>query len=131
MEKRKRSAAKGKFTRQETHLKELIEGFAAKEIVAPQYEKFVQCWNSLEEAHDKYMEVAEDIDIETDDEGLKYLDDPSQRYRALVSKYAEFFKSSEDVDRAEQKRAEEETRALEEASRKQLEAERKEAEEAR
>ena len=130
MEKRKRSAAKGKFTRQETHLRELIDNAAAKAIVTPQYEKFVQCWNSLEEAHDNYMEKADDIDIETDDEGLKYLDDPSERYRALVSRYAEFFKSSDVVERADQKKAEEDSRAVEEATRKQIEAERKAAEEA-
>ena len=130
MEKRKRSAAKGKFTRQETHLRELIDNAAAKAIVTPQYEKFVLCWNCLEEAHDNYIEIAEDIDIDTDAEGLKYLDEPSERYRALVAKYAEFLKSSDVVERADQRKAEEDSRAVEEATRKQIEVERKAAEEA-
>ena len=52
MEKKKRSAAKGKFTRQETHLREMLINKSAKVIVAPQYEKFVDCWNSLEDAQD-------------------------------------------------------------------------------
>ncbi len=127
MEKRKRAAAKGKFTRQETHLTEMINNKSAKVIVTPQYEKFVECWNSLEDAHDGYMEVA-DFDIEEDDDGLKYLEDPSKRYRILVNRYSEFLKESDDADRTERKQSENDSRAVEEASRKQIEAEKKAAE---
>ena len=52
MEKKKRGIAKGKFTRQENLLTDMLDRNAAKVIVAPQYEKFVECWNCLEVAHD-------------------------------------------------------------------------------
>ena len=127
-EKRKRITAKGKFTRQEKLLTELLDNSAPEAIVTPQYEKFVQCWNSLEDAHDSYMEIA-DFDIEADNEGLKYLEDPSTRYRALVKRYSEFLKTSGDADRDEQKKAVDDVRAAEETSRKQMEAEKKLADE--
>ena len=58
MEKKKRGLAKGKFTRQEHLLSEMIDSNATKVIVTTQYEKFVECWNTLEVAHDNFMEVA-------------------------------------------------------------------------
>ena len=63
MEKKKRGIAKGKFTRQENLLTDMLDRNASKVIVAPQYEKFVECWNCLEVAHDSFMEVA-DLDID-------------------------------------------------------------------
>ena len=59
MEKKKRAVAKSKFTRQESLLTEMLDNKAAKVIVSPQYEKLIECWNGLEEAHDNYIEVAE------------------------------------------------------------------------
>ena len=126
-EKRKRATAKGKFTRQETHLRGLIDVVADKSIVAPAYEKFVACWNQLEEAHEEFLAVSEDIVVETDDDGDKYLEDLSQRYGTLVKLYAGYLKTSGETDRANQKEADEGARAVEEASRKQIEAERKAA----
>ena len=82
MEKKKRGLAKGKFTRQERLLSEMIDSNAAKVIVTPQYEKFVECWNTLEVAHDNFMEVAE-FDIEESPEGVIYMEDPANRYRDL------------------------------------------------
>ena len=55
MEKKKRGLAKGKFTRQERLLSEMIDSNAAKVIVTPQYEKFVEFWNTLEVAHDNII----------------------------------------------------------------------------
>ena len=127
MEKRKRSSAKGTFTRQETHLTELLDLKSPMVVVTPQYEKFLQCWNNLEEAHESFLAV-EDIDAETHDDGDAYLVDPSKRYRTVVNRYAEYLKSSAETDRAEQKQVEESSRAVEEASRKQIEAEKKAAE---
>ena len=125
-EKRKRASAKGKFTRQETHLRGLIDIQGDKSIVAPAYQKFVDCWNQLEEAHEEFIAV-EDIDVETHDDGEKYLEDLSVRYGTLVQQYAEFLKKSGEIDQAIQKEADEGARAVEEASRRQIEAERKAA----
>ena len=110
-EKRLRASAKGKFTRQETHLRGLINIQGDKSIVTPAYEKFVDCWNQLEGAHDAFLAV-EDIDVETHDDGDKYLEDPSTRYAALVQEYAEFLKRSGESDRALQKEADEGARVL-------------------
>ena len=113
MEKKKRGLAKGKFTRQERLLSEMIDSNAAKVIVTPQYEKFVECWNTLEVAHDNFMEVAE-FDIEESPEGVIYMEDPANRYRDLVKKYADYLNVSVDAERA-----------VESASRREIEAEKK------
>ena len=115
MEKKKRAIAKSKFTRQESLLTEMLDNKAAKVIVSPQYEKFIECWNCLEEAHDNYMEVAE-FDIKVHPEGVEYLEGPGARFRDLIKKYADFLNSSMN-----------EERAIESASRKEIEAEKKEA----
>ena len=78
-----RASAKSKFTRQETLLQELLQNGSAKAIVTPQYEKFVEYWQKLEDAQDRFLEVTE-IDIDEHADGLKYLDGPSLRYRTLV-----------------------------------------------
>ena len=115
MEKKKRGIAKGRFTRQENLLTNMFDNNAAKVITAPQYEKFVEIWNSLEVAQDTYMEVA-DFDIEEDPEGLKYLDDPATRYQNLVKRCADFVNDSMDAERT-----------AESASRKEMEGEKKAA----
>ena len=115
MEKKKRGIAKGRFTRQENLLTNMLDNNAAKVITAPQYEKFVESWNSLEVAQDTYMEVA-DFDIEEDPEGLKYLDDPATRYQNLVKRYADFLNDSMDAEHT-----------AESASRKEMEGEKKAA----
>jgi multidrug efflux pump subunit AcrA (membrane-fusion protein) len=125
-EKRKRATAKGRFTRQETHLKGLLDIAGDKVIVTPAYEKFVECWNRLEEAHEDFVD-ADDIEVETDDDGNKYLDDLNARYGTLVQRYAAYLKTSSEKDRADRKAEDENERATEEASRKQIEAERKAA----
>ena len=93
----------------------MLDNNAAKVITAPQYEKFVDSWNSLEAAQDSYMEVAE-IDIEEDPEGLKYLDDPALRYQNLLKRYAEYLNNSIDAERT-----------AESVSRKEIEGEKKAA----
>ena len=124
--KRQRASAKGKFTRQETLLKGLIDVQADKSIVTPAFEKFVERWNQLEDAHDEFI-ATEDIDVETHADGDQYLADLSVRYGALVQDYATFLKTSGETDLTKQKQIDEGARAAEDASRKQIEAERKAA----
>ena len=90
----------------------MLDSKAAKVIVSPQYEKFVECWNCLEEAHDNYMEVAE-FDVEVHPEGMEYLEGLGAQYRDLIKKYADFLNSSMN-----------EERAIESASRKEIERKR-------
>ena len=129
MEKKLRASAKGKFTRQEKHLTELLDDVnSAKVIVTPQFDKFVDCWNKLEDAQDAFIAVTE-INVEEDADGIKYLDDISARYRALVKRYAEFLKKANTSDQEELQKIEESARASEETSRKQIETEKRSAEE--
>ena len=37
----------------------MLDSKAAKVIVTPQYEKFVECYNNLEVAQNNFMEVSE------------------------------------------------------------------------
>ena len=116
-----RASAKSKFTRQETLLTELLHNRSAKAIVTPQYEKFVEYWQKLEDAQDRFLEVT-DIDVEEDADGLKYLDGPSLWYRNLVKDYSEFVRKADEDHQADQKMTEESARAIEEESRRQIEA---------
>ena len=128
MEKKLRASAKGRFTRQEKHLTELLDDNSAKVIVTPQFDKFVDCWDKLEDAQDAFIEVT-DIDVEEDADGVKYLDGPSERYRALVKRYAEYLKKANTSDQEELQKTEESARASEETSRKQIQSEKRSAEE--
>ena len=90
-EKRQRATAKGKFTRQETHLRGLINVQADKSIVTPAFEKFVERWNQLEDAHDEFI-ATEDIDVETHADGDQYLADLSVRSSSRLCYIPEDFR---------------------------------------
>ena len=125
-EKRNRSNAKGRFTRQETHLTGLLDIEADKVVATPAYEKFVDCWNRLEESHDAFI-AAVDIDVENDVDGDKYLDTLNVRYGALVQRYAEYLKTSNEKDRADRRIEDQDARTVQEAARKRDEESRKAA----
>ena len=57
-----------------SHLAELLDIQGDKVIVTPAYEKFLDCWNRLEEAHKEFVD-AENIEVETNDDGDKYIDE--------------------------------------------------------
>ena len=82
-EKQKRTSAKGRFKRQETHPAELLDIQGDNVIVTPAYEKLLECWNWLEEAHEEFVD-AENIEVETNDDSDKYIDELNVRYRNLV-----------------------------------------------
>ena len=61
--KKKRTTSLGKFTRNLNTLNDMLDNASPKCIVTPQYEKLCNCWNTLEDAHDAFIEIT-DIDIE-------------------------------------------------------------------
>ena len=99
MEKKKRSTALGAFTRNENAINVMLDEKSPTHIVTPQFEKLQACWNKLEDAHDAYIESLEDEDL--NDDILNSLDEPSERYQAVVKRYTTYFKSSTEQDRAE------------------------------
>ena len=98
MEKNKRRTALGTFTRNENAITVMFDNESPTHIVTPQFEKLQACWNKLEEAHDAYIDS---IEGEVDDAILKSLDEPGERYQAVVKRYSEFFRTSSDKDRVE------------------------------
>ena len=124
--KKRRSAALSTFTRNEKALNALLDDDSPKQVVTPQFEKLQACWNKLEEIHDAFIEVADGEIPEVD---LNKLDEPNERYLAVVKRYSTFLKTSDTVERTQLEQKEKATRDAEEALRKEVEAERKATEE--
>ena len=127
--KRLRITALSNFTRNTNNLQRFINSSASTTIVTPQYEQVILCWTKLEEAHDVYLGAATNIDLENDDEGIKYLDKPGERYGEIMLSYSEYLRDQGEKDRtAEVRRSEEQVR-LEDERRKREAKELKDAEE--
>ena len=73
-EKKLRTLCLSKFTRNFNLLTQSIDNESPESIVTPQYEKMRECWLKLEEAHDDFIAATDMEDIETQPEGLKYID---------------------------------------------------------
>ena len=121
--KQNRANAKGRFTRQELALKDLLDIEADQAVVTPEYHRFADCWNRLNDAHDQFISSVQ-IDVENDDDGDKYLDPLNVRYKTLVRRYAESLKAGGQKVPADHEIDDDSARAAEEASRKKIEADR-------
>ena len=106
-EKKIRSQSLSHFTRSVNNIFSLLKESAPTDLVTAAFDKVQSCWGKLEAAQDAFIEVT-DIDIETDDAGLKYLDEPGERHRQVLSRYASFLKkANEDEVSFQQKKTEE------------------------
>ena len=92
LEQRKRSQAKSKFTRNYNVLDKLISENAPLELVKPQFEKFKNCWESLELAHDTYLELSGVDDVDENNGSKGYLDEPGERHSAILLSYSTYLK---------------------------------------
>ena len=100
-EKRVRVQALSNFTRKYNDFTKLIDTEPPSELLTKAYSKVDDCWEKLELAHGAYIEVA-DIDVAEDDAGVKYLDEPGNRYSEVLTKYASYMKQTSADDRAAQ-----------------------------
>ena len=82
-----RSQALSFFTRNLNSLNNLLNASSPLDVVIPQFEKVQKCWEKLESAQERYVDKC-DIDIETDKDGLMYLDEPGERHDAVLLKYS-------------------------------------------
>ena len=128
--KNKRSQALSNFTRTYNTLIPLLNNADAPPIVVnPQFTKFQNCLEKLETAQDTYIELVTDIDVDTDPNGVAYLDEPGVRYSTALTSYAEYLRKREVKDELDRKKVAAASR-LEEDERLKTEAqERKVAEE--
>ena len=125
MEKSKRTTALGTFTRNVRTLNTMLDDACPKEIVTTQYEKLQACWDKLEAAHDNYLET---IVGDIDDVELNKLDEPSDRYHAVLKRYSDFIKTANDEERTQLQQREAANRDAEKVLRQQVAMEKKEAE---
>ena len=98
VEKKRRSAALGGFTRSVNLLRSAIRTESPISVVTPKFEKVNDAWDKLEAAQDAFIE-ATDIDIDEHADGLKYLDAPTETFTKIVNEYSEYFKQVEKQDR--------------------------------
>ena len=94
--KKKRTQALSKFTRAYNELIQQIDDSAPAILTTPQFEKVEACWEKLEDAQDDFIENT-DIDIDTDPQGIQYLDEPGQRHALGLKRYAEYLKQEKAV----------------------------------
>ena len=114
-ERRKRTNAKSNFTRKYDILDQLINDSAQSFLVTEQYEKMKTCFNKLEETHDEFIDKS-DIDIETDADGIKFIEDQQIKYNEILKRYSAYLKTSEDSERTQLKQQEVNDRAAEKAA---------------
>ena len=129
-EKKERMLALRNFTRNLNQLNDLLDESAPPALVTPQYDKVKKCWERLEDAHDAFISVVDDndMDIETDKDGLSYIDDPNAKYNTMLKSYASYLKTSDETIRTQTTQKEAEERAAEKEDRRQIEIARKEEE---
>ena len=126
--KRKRSVALSHFTKSVNSFTKLVDISSPCSLVTPAFEKVKSCWETLETAHDNYIEVAE-VDIDTDPGGLAFLDEPGERLDEVLVRYSTFLKEDARAEKASEAKKAEDDRLLEDERRKRLAKESKDAEE--
>ena len=124
-----RKLAKSKFTRSLNVLKQLIDVNSPPSLTDPQFQKMNECWEALEKAQDRFIEVT-DSDIE-EKGGLDYVDEPGDARTAILIAYSGWLKRSGEENQAAVKQKAEEDRLLEETQRKRRAIEAQEAEDAK
>ena len=107
-----RSHALSNFTRSYNNFNSLHDAASPKELVTAAFQKVDSCWNKLEEAQERFIEVT-DIDVENDNAGLKYLDAPGERHSEVFTKYAIFMKQTSADERVHLQRKADEDRDIE------------------
>ena len=125
-EKKKRSQALSRFTRNINILAKLLDEDAPTEVVAPQFETVKTLWQSLEDSHDDFIEKSEDV--EENDGGLGYLDEPGERHATILVRYSAYLKGKVQLERETENKKVEADRLLDEERRKREVRELKEAE---
>ena len=111
--KRSRSQAKSNFTRATNVFNSLVDTSSSIELVKKQFDKVMSCWDKLEEVQETYIAVA-DIDVDTDKDGVAYLDDLAPTHSGVMTKYSQFLKDSKTAEDAVLEKAAEDKKSAEE-----------------
>ena len=84
--KKDRKVALGKFTRTFNTLNKLLDTIPKPplNLVEPEYNNLKLVWTALEDAHDVY--VGMDDNVADDATGFGYLDEPGERYNTVLVK---------------------------------------------
>ena len=128
MEKKQRSAALSKFTRNLNSLTNLLDSNSPGSLVNPQFDKLKTCYENLEEMHDAFI-TATEIDVETDKDGFAYMDGPSDQYNAIMKRYSDSLTVFAEEERGQRKERENDVREAEMENRRLIETEKRAAEE--
>lgn len=102
--KKRRSQALSNFTRTVNVFDTLITNASPSELVKPQFEKVMSCWDKLEAAQDDFIEKT-DIDVDNDPSGVAYLNEPGGRHSAGMERYSEYLKSVKVIEGLEVEKA--------------------------
>ncbi len=109
-----RKQAKANYTRASNVLKDLIGLSSSPELVNKQFNKAMDCYDKLEAAHDEFIAIT-DIDIDTDKDGLAYIEEVGKCHTELISSVATFLKDAKTVEDSEIKKAAEDKKTAKEA----------------
>ena len=128
--KRKRVLELSNFTRNLNKLIKYIDEGAPASMVKPQYEKMQDCYEKLETAHNDFLGIT-DIDIETDRDGIQYLDGPDKRHEDAMTRYIAYVKTDNQQEEATRREREKTNRDIEREAREEMERETKAADDAK
>ena len=129
--KKDRKVALGKFTRTVNTLNRLLDTIPKPplNLVEPQYDNLKRVWSVLEDAHDQY--VGMDDNVADDVTGFGYLDEPGERYNTVLVRYSAYLREQEDSARESEGKKVEADRLYEDEKRKREAKELKDAEDQR
>ena len=128
--KRRRSQALSNFTRNVNSFNNLVKNSAPSSIVKPQFDKVLNCWDTLEKAQDSFIELTNIDDIDEDEVDLAFLDEPGERRDTVLTVYSDFLKEVDKTERSSEKKKSEDDKLLEDERRKREVQEAREAREA-
>ena len=112
LEKKIRSQTLSNFTRNVNSLISLLDCSAPSVLVSPQFNKMKSCWDKLESAQESFIATTE-IDIDTHQDGLAYLDEPGRKLGEVVSRYSEFLEQERESEKVERQKKVEENSIME------------------
>ena len=108
-----RSQALSNFTRSANVLDSLITESSPVELVKPQFEKVSSCWERLEAAQEVFIENTE-IEVDTDANGIAYLDVPGVKHAQIMKNYSTYLKGVKVAQGVEMEKAASDRRLVEE-----------------
>ena len=109
--KKCRSQAKSNFTRAITVFNNLVNAKSPLNLVTKQFDKVMSCWEKLEAAQDEFTDKTE-IDVDSDANGVAYLDEPGLKHAEAMNSYSTYLTEMKTLETTVANAAEEQSKQM-------------------